>query len=54
MIVVNGGKFRSITPDGTSTDTDYKAGAVVWRDAITHSGENIGTTELKAFLIELK
>jgi quercetin dioxygenase-like cupin family protein len=51
LIVVNGGKSRSTTPDGQNTDTDYRTGTVVWRDAITHSGQNVGTTKLKAFLI---
>ena len=54
LIVVKGGKFRSTTPDGMSKDIDYKTGDVVWRDAITHSGENIGTTDMHAFLIEFK
>ena len=54
LIAVNSGKFRSTTPDGKSKDIDYKAGDVVWRDAITHTGENVGTTELHAYLIEFK
>jgi quercetin dioxygenase-like cupin family protein len=54
LIVVNAGKFRSTTPDGMSKDIDYKTGDVVWRPAMTHTGENIGTTELVAYLIEFK
>ena len=54
LIVVNAGKFRSTAPDGKSTDVEYKGGEVVWRDALTHSGENIGTTDLHTYLIELK
>jgi quercetin dioxygenase-like cupin family protein len=54
LIVVKGGKFRSTTPDGKSKDIDYKGGEVVWRDALTHTGENIGTTELVVYLIEFK
>ena len=54
LIVINGGKFRSTTPDGKIKDVDYKVGEVVSRPAMTHSGENIGTTELVAYLIELK
>ncbi len=54
LIVVNAGKFRSTTADGKSTDLEYKGGEVVWRDAMTHSGENVGTTELHTYLIELK
>jgi quercetin dioxygenase-like cupin family protein len=54
LIVVKSGKFRSTTPDGKSKDIEYKAGDVMWRDALTHSGENIGTTELAVYLIEVK
>jgi hypothetical protein len=54
LIVVNGGKFRSTTPDGVSKDVEYKGGEVVWRDALTHTGENVGTTELHTYLIEFK
>jgi quercetin dioxygenase-like cupin family protein len=54
LICVKGGKFRSTTPDGKSTDVEYKTGDVIWRGAVTHTGENVGTTELHAFLIEFK
>ena len=54
IYVIQGGKLRSTTPDGKSTDIEYKAGDVRWRDAITHTGENIGTTDIKALLVEVK
>jgi len=54
LYVIQGGKFKSTTADGTSKEIDYKTGDVIWRDPITHTGENIGTTELKALLIETK
>jgi len=54
LIVVSGGKFRSTTADGKSKDIDYKGGEVIWRDAMTHTGENVGTTELHDYLIEFK
>ena len=54
LYVVNGGKIKSTTPDGKSKITEYKAGDVVWRDAITHSGENVGTTEVSSILVEFK
>jgi beta-alanine degradation protein BauB len=54
MIAVSSGTFRSTTADGKSKDVEYKAGELVWRDAITHTGENVGKTQLHAFLIELK
>jgi beta-alanine degradation protein BauB len=54
LYVIQGGKLRSTTPDGTSKEIDYKTGDVMWREAITHTGENIGTTEMKSLLIEMK
>jgi quercetin dioxygenase-like cupin family protein len=54
LYVIKGGTLRSTGPDGTSKDIVYKTGDVMWRDAITHSGENIGKTEMKALLIETK
>jgi hypothetical protein len=54
LIVTKGGIFRSTTPDGKVTDTTYKGGEVIWRGAITHSGENVGTTDLESYLIQLK
>ncbi len=54
LYVIQGGKLKSTTPDGTSKEIEYKTGDVLWRDAITHSGENIGTTEMKSLLVEMK
>ena len=54
LYVISGGKFKATTPDGKSTEVEYKAGDILWRGAITHMGENIGTTELHAMLVEMK
>lgn len=54
LYVIQGGKLKSTSPDGTSKIIDYKAGDMQWRDAVTHSGENVGTTEMKSLLIEVK
>jgi quercetin dioxygenase-like cupin family protein len=54
LIVVNGGTYRTTSPDGKVTDTVYKGGEVLWRGPVTHSGENVGNTELHDFLIEVK
>jgi hypothetical protein len=27
---------------------------VVWREALTHSGENVGTTDIRTILVEMK
>ena len=54
IYVIQGGKLKSTTPDGKSQVVEYKTGDVVWRPALNHSIENVGTTELKALLVEVK
>jgi quercetin dioxygenase-like cupin family protein len=54
IYILQGGKLKSTTPDGTSKEIEYKTGDIQWREAITHSGENVGTTEVKSLLIEVK
>jgi quercetin dioxygenase-like cupin family protein len=54
LYVIHGGKLKSTTADGKSQVIDYKTGDVAWRPAITHSTENVGTTEVKALLVEVK
>jgi quercetin dioxygenase-like cupin family protein len=47
-------KTRSTLPDGRVTEDSRKAGEVLWRDPLSHAGENIGTAELHALIIEPK
>lgn len=54
LYIIQGGKFKTTAPDGTSKEVEYKTGDVIWRGALNHSGENVGTTEIKGLLIELK
>jgi quercetin dioxygenase-like cupin family protein len=54
LYVIQGGKLKSTMADGTSKVIDYKTGDIQWREAVTHSGENVGTTEMKSLLIEVK
>jgi quercetin dioxygenase-like cupin family protein len=55
VYVLQPGKLR-ITDDGTgeSADTDFATGQSVWLPAVTHHGENMGGTEVKALVIEFK
>jgi quercetin dioxygenase-like cupin family protein len=46
------GKYTSA--DGENTMMAGKTGAWSWTEAITHASENVGTTEIHAFAIELK
>ncbi|NII29095.1 cupin domain-containing protein [Pseudoflavitalea sp. X16] len=54
IYVIKGGKLKSTTPDGKSQMIEYKDGDIAWREPITHTIENVGTTEIKALLIETK
>ena len=47
-------KRRMTYRDGRELVADRKAGDVIWLPAITHSGENIGTTNSRLLVIELK
>ena len=47
-------KGKYSTPDGESTLNLGKTGAWSWTEAITHASENVGTTEIHAFAVELK
>jgi quercetin dioxygenase-like cupin family protein len=54
VYVIKGGKIRIHGPDGKTTETELKAGDVIYREPVTHWGENIGTTEIDEILVELK
>ena len=45
---------RNTSADGTVHTYQRKAGEVFWGEPIIHSGENVGTTELRAVIVELK
>ena len=52
--VVAGGKIRNHLADGKVSETELKTGDVLYRDALTHWAENIGTTPIDVVLVELK
>lgn len=45
---------RTYLPDGSTVTYPSKKGDVMWREAVTHSGENVGSTEAHYFAVELK
>jgi quercetin dioxygenase-like cupin family protein len=54
VYVLSGGKLR-ITPAGAAAqDLDLKAGQAVFLPAQEHSAENLGTTEVKLVVVELR
>ncbi|MBZ5545731.1 MAG: cytoplasmic protein [Acidobacteriia bacterium] len=51
---LTGGKSKFTFADGKTEERQLKAGQAIWSDADTHSNENIGTTETRVLVIELK
>ena len=51
---LTGGKVKTTTADGKSTEVEHKAGEAIWSEPVTHSNVNIGTTLQKALVVELK
>lgn len=47
-------QVRFTGPDGKTADVETPEGQAVWRDAETHSAENIGSSELHVLNFELK
>lgn len=46
---------RTITlPDGKVLLREFKAGEVMWSEAQTHIGENVGQTDTQVIMVELK
>jgi len=54
VYVLSGGTLALSHPDGTTKEFEGKAGDVVWINAESHAAENVGTTEFKGVVVELK
>jgi hypothetical protein len=54
IYAINDWKVRETYPDGTSRVVEGKAGTAVWGSAKSHAVENIGTTDVRNIVIELK
>ena len=52
--VIDGGNVRNHAEDGKVSESEFKAGDVIYRDPLTHWSENIGTTTIHLILVELK
>ena len=54
VYVISGGKME-ITEQGKQAQTfDFKEGDTMWMPAVTHTVKNIGSTEVKIVVVELK
>jgi len=47
-------RVKNTAADGTSKVFERKAGDIFWGEPITHKGENVGDTEVRALIVELK
>ena len=54
MYIIGGGRMRSTSPAGVASDVELQAGAVIWREGLTHALENIGSSEVHVLSVELK
>ena len=54
IYVIEGGKMRGHTADGKVSESEFKAGEVLYRDPVTHWAENVGDTTVRLLLVELK
>jgi quercetin dioxygenase-like cupin family protein len=48
------GKLKVTLPDGKVIERSPKAGTAAWSDPVTHTAENIGTTDYQQVQVELK
>ena len=47
-------RLRNVVPGNAPTESHRKPGEVRWVPAVIHTGENIGSTEMRSLIIELK
>jgi beta-alanine degradation protein BauB len=54
-VLLSGARARETTADGRVTETGAMAlGTVFWSEAVTHVTENLGGSDIRCLLIELK
>ena len=51
---VTGSKVKIHLPDGGAMEADIPDGHVMWHDAWTHTVENVGSSDIKAIVVENK
>ena len=54
LIALGPFKRRITLPDGKILSREFKAGDVMWSDAQTHIGENVGDTPTHVMMVEMK
>jgi quercetin dioxygenase-like cupin family protein len=54
VYVVSGGKIEITAKDQAPVTNEMKAGDVIYMDAVTHTGKNVGKTTMNLIVTELK
>ena len=54
VYTLNAFKARITLPDGTQRISERKQGEAYWNQALSHSVENIGSTDIHNLIVELK
>ena len=54
VVFLSSTKHQLINEDGSKITSDFKAGHVVWADAVTHKGINLENKTLELVFFELK
>jgi quercetin dioxygenase-like cupin family protein len=54
VVSLNGYEVRNVVPGAMPTTRKTKRGDVAWIPARSHTGENIGGTDMDCILVELK
>ena len=54
VYTLNAFKARITLPDGAQRISERKAGEAYWNQALSHSVENIGSTDIHNLIVELK
>jgi hypothetical protein len=47
-------KLKVMAPDGNITNVEAKEGELYWQGPVTHSIKNVGNTEAKMLIVEVK
>ena len=51
---ITGSKIKIYLPDGGAMEADIPDGHVMWHEPWTHTVENIGTSDIRAIIVETK
>ena len=51
---IKGSKVKIRLPDGGAVEAELPDGHVMWHEEWTHKVENIGTSDIKAIIVEAK